>query len=438
MPPPLPYTPPPLKIFKKSFIRSTTWYKFLTSSKSLILFFFFLKMTKYTTTASRRTGFRRHIPIILILIILGLLVTFFFGFSSFKGAKDIQEVISNLPNDKILGLSNILSTENSKNQGELLIKIEKLHNKYYKDQEERLKKIEKQNNEILQEIKLLKSPPQHASIREKLTFVYPYDADVRFPAYIWQTWKHGLNDEKFDEKYREGERQWAYKNPGFVHELFNDDTAHTMIKYLYRQIPEVINAFEALPEVILRMDFFRYLILFAKGGVYADIDTFPIQPIPNWIPENVSPLDIGLIVGVESDSNSPNWRSESVRRLQLGQFVMQSKPGHPILREIIAQIVLYTKKLEVPELNGNPNAKAIAIMKWTGSGRFTDVVFQYLNDYILSSIYESINWQHLHNLEVPKLLGDVLVLPRVSFSADDEKNPLSFVKHYGDKIYKQV
>ena len=70
-------------------------------------------MTKYTTTASRRTGFRRHIPIILILIILGLLVTFF-GFSSFKGAKDIQEVISNLPNDKILGLSNILSTENSK------------------------------------------------------------------------------------------------------------------------------------------------------------------------------------------------------------------------------------------------------------------------------------------------------------------------------------
>ena len=58
--------------------------------------------------------------------------------------KDIQEVISNLPNDKILGLSNILSTENSKNQGELLIKIEKLHNKYYKDQEERLKKIEKQ------------------------------------------------------------------------------------------------------------------------------------------------------------------------------------------------------------------------------------------------------------------------------------------------------
>ena len=59
----------------------------------------------------------------------------------FKGAKDIQEVISNLPNDKILGLSNILSTENSKNQGELLIKIEKLHNKYYKRSRRTIKKL---------------------------------------------------------------------------------------------------------------------------------------------------------------------------------------------------------------------------------------------------------------------------------------------------------
>lgn len=43
---PSPTLTPPLKIFKKSFIRSTTWYKFLTSSKSLILFFFFFEDDK--------------------------------------------------------------------------------------------------------------------------------------------------------------------------------------------------------------------------------------------------------------------------------------------------------------------------------------------------------------------------------------------------------
>ncbi|RCK58247.1 putative glycosyltransferase HOC1 [Candida viswanathii] len=392
-------------------------------------------MTKFKS--SSRVGFRKYIPIILTLTIIGLIVTFF-SFPSLNGGKDIQEVISNLPNDKMLGLSNLLSTENSKNQGELLAKIEKLHSKFFEEQNQRLIRIEKQNKMLLEEIKLLKAPPATASIREKLTYLYPYDAEARFPAYIWQTWKHGLNDERFDERYKDGERQWAYKNPGFVHELFNDDTAHAMVRHLYKQIPEVIQAFERLPEVVLKMDFFRYLILFAKGGVYADIDTYPIQPIPNWIPENVSPLDIGLIVSIESDSNSPNWRQDSVRRLQFAQFVMQSKAGHPILREIIAEIVEHTKSVDVLELVGNTNQKALTIMKWTGSARFTDVIFQYLNDYLLSGIFEHINWQLLHNLNIPKLMGDVLVLPQNSFAAKDEKNQLAFAKHYGDKIYKQV
>lgn len=392
-------------------------------------------MTKFKSNS--RVGFRKYIPIILTLTILGLIITFF-SFPSLSGAKDIQEVISNLPNDKMLGLSNLLSTENSKNQGELLAKIEKLQSKFFEEQNERLNKIENQNKMLLEEIRLLKTPPVTASIRDKLTFLYPYDAEARFPAYIWQTWKHGLNDERFDERYKEGESQWAYRNPGFVHELFNDDTAHAMVRHLFKQVPEVIQAFERLPEVVLKMDFFRYLILFAKGGVYADIDTYPIQPIPNWIPENVSPLDIGLIISVESDSNSPNWRQDSVRRLQFAQFVIQSKPGHPILREIIAEIIEYTRSMDALELAGNTNDKSLSIMKWTGSARFTDVIFQYWNDYLLSGIFERINWQQLHNLNIPKLMGDVLVLPQNSFSAKDEKDQLAFAKHYGDKIYKQV
>lgn len=104
----------------------------------------------------------------------------------------------------------------------------------------------------------------------------------------------------------------------------------------------MIEAFELLPETIMKMDFFKYLILYAKGGVYADIDTYPLQPIPNWTPENVSPLDIGMIIAIESDSSSPDWRKEQIRRLQFGQFVIQAKPGHPILREAIAQIIEQT------------------------------------------------------------------------------------------------
>ena len=46
------------------------------------------------------------------------------------------------------------------------------------------------------------------------------------------------------------------RNPGFVHELFNDNTSYATVKHLYNFMPEVIEAYEALPEVVLRKDSF--------------------------------------------------------------------------------------------------------------------------------------------------------------------------------------
>jgi mannan polymerase II complex HOC1 subunit len=387
---------------------------------------------------------RRPIIITVLIFLLLLIVTKIT--TSKNSAKNIHEVLQNIPNENILGLSKLIYNENEKNQDELVGKLEKL----FQSQDERLFKLEKQNDKLLGELKLLKTPPPLASIRDKLVFLYPYNSAVKFPAYIWQTWKHGLNDERFDELYREGETQWAWKNPGFVHELFNDDTAHAMVKYLYRQVPEVVEAFESMPEVILKMDFFRYLILYAKGGVYADIDTYPLQPIPNWIPENVSPTELGMIISIETDSNSPDWRSESVRRLQFCQFVIQAKPGHPILRETISRIVESTldKKqallpTEIMQLFGSSNQKSLEISKWTGSGIWTDIIMNYFNDYIQSSVFQKITWKDFHDLKIPKLVSDILVLPIKSFASEIEipkdgkiEDSLAFVKHYSAKIWK--
>lgn len=387
---------------------------------------------------------RRPIIITVLIFLLLLIVTKIT--TSKNSAKNIHEVLQNIPNENILGLSKLIYNENEKNQDELVGKLEKL----FQSQDERLFKLEKQNDKLLGELKLLKTPPPLASIRDKLVFLYPYNSAVKFPAYIWQTWKHGLNDERFDELYREGETQWAWKNPGFVHELFNDDTAHAMVKYLYRQVPEVVEAFESMPEVILKMDFFRYLILYAKGGVYADIDTYPLQPIPNWIPENVSPTELGMIISIETDSNSPDWRSESVRRLQFCQFVIQAKPGHPILRETISRIVESTldKKqallpTEIMQLVGSSNQKSLEISKWTGSGIWTDIIMNYFNDYIQSSVFQKITWKDFHDLKIPKLVSDILVLPIKSFASEIEipkdgkiEDSLAFVKHYSAKIWK--
>lgn len=354
-----------------------------------------------------------------------------------------------ISNENILGITKLISSENNIKQDELLNKLTKLNKQLLSKQEERLINLEQQNKMLLNKINQLttkNSLNNDATLREKLISLVPYDSSIKFPAYIWQTWKHGLNDERFNALYRQGETQWAIKNPGFVHELFNDDTAYSVIKHLYSGIPEIIHTYELLPEVILRMDFFRYLILFAKGGIYADIDTYPLQPIPNWIPENVSPNELGMIMAIEIDSKSKNWANDYHRRLQFGQFIVQSKPGHPILREIISTIVeetLHREKLEKLQLVGNSNEKQLEILKWTGSGVWTDVIMNYFNDYIKSSIYNKITWKDFTDLSIPKLVSDILVLPQKSFASDIEipkdgkiEDPLAFVKHYASKIWK--
>ncbi|KAM9907185.1 hypothetical protein OXX79_001106 [Metschnikowia pulcherrima] len=390
-----------------------------------------------TNTISNR---RKSIGITAVVVVIIL------AFAKWSTSKSKDT----LAMDNFNGIYSLVFSENDKKQDEFLKKMEKMHSKFYAMQEQRLSQLEKQNEALLEQIRSLKVPPSSMSVREKLLFMVPYETRSKFPAYIWQSWKHGLNDDRFDATYKEGQAQWAFRNPGFVHELFNDDTSYATVKHLYNHMPEVIEAYEALPEVVLKMDFFRYLILFARGGVYADVDTMPLQPVPNWIPENVEATELGLIMSVGMEVNNKNWRSEVHRRLEFGQFIIQSKPGHPVLREIIGKITDTTlqKKRALREgeklsLSGSPNQKLLEISRWTGSGLWTDVVFEYLNDYVRSSIYQSVSWKDFHNLEGPKLVSDILILPSKSFASDVEvskdgkiADPIAFAKHWSAKIWK--
>lgn len=383
-------------------------------------------------------GTRRKPVVITVVLVAVLLLVL-----RFSAAKSRDALVAD--NFSIFLL---VFSENNKKQDEFLKKMEKMQRDFISAQSDRLRALEKQNELLLEQVRLLRVPGPQMPLREKLMFMVPYDALAKFPGYIWQLWKHGLNDDRFDATFREGQAQWAVRNPGFVHELFNDDTAHATVKHLYAHVPEVVEAYEALPEVILQMDFFRYLMLFAKGGVYADVDTYPLQPVPNWIPENVSPTELGLIIAVGSDSTSANWRLQLHHRLEFGNFVIQSKPGHPTLREAIAHITETTlrRKADHSEragLGDTPLQVLLAISRWTGTGSWTDVVLTYLNDYVQSLVYQTVTWKDFHDLKTPKLVGDVLVLPLKSFASDHEipkdnkiSDPLAFVKHHAASIWK--
>lgn len=276
--------------------------------------------------------------------------------------------------------------------------------------------------------------PSKLSLPDKLAYHFPYDLPTKFPAYIWQTWKHTPASGNFAETLRPAEASWSEKHPGFVHEVITDTVALHLLRYLYAALPEVLEAYEALPLPILKADFFRYLILLARGGIYSDIDTHALRSAIEWIPETVPHEAVGLVVGIEVDAaDREDWADWYSRRIQICQWTIQAKPGHPVLRSIVGRITAETlRRQKAGELQINDDK----VVEFTGPAVWTDAVFDFFNDEKYFEGVGNITWRDFTGMKGPKKLGDVVVLPITSFSpgvqtmgSGDYDDPMAFVKH---------
>jgi len=274
-------------------------------------------------------------------------------------------------------------------------------------------------------------------LRKQLTYAFPYDAEGKFPAYIWQTWKYTPAAGEFHEAFRPAEASWSQLHPSFVHEVITDSVAAQLVKHLYASVPEVVQAYNALPEPVLKADFFRYLILLARGGIYSDIDTTALKSAVEWVPAEVPRSTYGLVVGIEADPDRPDWHDWYSRRIQFCQWTIQSKPGHPVLVDVVATITDETlRRIETGELD---KKHMKSVVEFTGPAVWTDAVFKFFNNaeyFDMSTSKGNITWQQFTGIKQAKKVGDVVVLPITSFSpgvgqmgAGDVDDPMAFVQH---------
>lgn len=327
----------------------------------------------------------------------------------------------------------------------ILRELQKTTREQAEIQDRKLQALEAERRLLDTHLRQLRRLPSNTPVRTQLAYQFPYDATAKFPAYIWQTWKQSYDDPNFSQRFRFHVNTWDEKNPNFVHEVMSDDMAHAIIQHLYMNVPEVIEAYQAMPENILRADFFRYLILLARGGVYTDVDTEALKPIPNWIPDQTDTQTLGLIVGIEADPDREDWEDWYSRRIQFCQWTIQSKPGHPVLRDIVAKITEETlrRKYRGTLAFSDPEKRGSQIMDWTGPGIWTDSIFEYFNDPVKSRLFFPVNWHNFTGLQVPTQVSDVLVLPITCFSPDIEQmgaqsmhHPLAFAKHHFEGSWK--
>jgi len=282
-------------------------------------------------------------------------------------------------------------------------------------------------------------------LRDRLRYQFPYDMEGKFPAYIWQTWKTTPGSGDFEDLFRPFEASWTEKHPGFVHEVITDPVAVHLIRYLYASFPEVQEAYNALPVPVLKADFFRYLILLARGGIYSDIDTQALRPATEWLPPKFDRSSIGLVVGIEADPDRADWAKWYSRRIQFCQWTIEAKAGHPVLRDIVATITEDTLRMKKLNILTIPKMDK-SIVEFTGPAIWTDAIFRYFNSpdhFDMKDSQQNISWRDFAGIETPKKVGDVVVLPITSFSpgvqqmgAKDIDDDMAFVKHEFEGTWK--
>lgn len=287
-------------------------------------------------------------------------------------------------------------------------------------------------------------------LEAELTAAFPYSPLKPFPRLIWQTWKVGLDLPKFPRQFLKTARRWRDNNEGWLYELVPDDRCVSFVERLYRDVPEVVEAYHAMPTAILKADFFRYLILYARGGVYTDVDTALLKPIDVWPSMLGDPLldpsgsqTVGMAIGIEADPDKPDWHKWYARRLQFCQWTIQAKPGHPMLAMLVSHITAHTleRKRTGTLALARGDARGADIMMWTGPGVWSDTVFRYMNreagaEGDGTSDTHRVSWRLFTNTRDPTVTGDIMVLPITAFSpgvghmgAEDISSPRALAQH---------
>lgn len=167
--------------------------------------------------------------------------------------------------------------------------------------------------------------------------------DEVIPKKIWQTYKDPY--EVLPEYIKDATRTWQNVNPDYEYEYMDDSQAREFVKKEYGQ--RILDLFDSVPVGVMRGDMWRYLVIYAYGGVYSDLDTLCYQPIDGWLKK-----DKKFIICPEND-------------IHLCQWTFAAEAKHPLLKSVI--------DLMVDRLSNDPDWNIPHFVHhYTGPGVWTD------------------------------------------------------------------
>ncbi|KAH6882020.1 hypothetical protein J4E91_008293 [Alternaria rosae] len=256
--------------------------------------------------------------------------------------------------------------------------------------------------------------------RRELRYQQPLQlkSDV-IPRKIWQTWKVGpLGFEKRDS---DSAKTWPAKNPRYRYEVLTDDNANDYLEFHYGahgiNRPDLVNLYRELNITIIKADLLRYLVMYAEGGVYADIDVECLRPIDRFIPERYIEEEVDMIIGVEIDE--PTFAEHPIlggKCKSFCQWTFAAKPRLPVMMRLMENIqswlheLSHQKEVEISQLQLDFDE----VISGTGPSAFTKAVLEQMT---AQNQGKPVTWDLFHNLAESRLVNGILVLNVEAFAA---------------------
>lgn len=140
------------------------------------------------------------------------------------------------------------------------------------------------------------------------------------PKLLHQTWKNADLPARF-QQYQQSAQQ-MHPAPEWTYRLWTDDAMEPFVR---EHFGPLLENFYAMPRHIMRVDTFRYMVLYVQGGVYADLDVRFLKPVDAMI------ADCALLLPAETDdTGQANF---------LGQHFMAACPGHALWLDCVNEIL---------------------------------------------------------------------------------------------------
>jgi len=150
------------------------------------------------------------------------------------------------------------------------------------------------------------------------------------PRVIYQTYSVRYN--KLPVTMRKIVKEWQTLNPEYAYQYYDDTAMDQFVKSQSWIFPELYDLWVKVKIGRVRADIWRLLIIWLKGGVYADIDAQAIKPL-----RDVLKADDHCLSGLTDEGNLHHW-------------ILVYKPGHPVLHQALLNAIKALQLTNLPQI----------------------------------------------------------------------------------------